>query len=241
MSKRMLALAALTGVLALARPAVRATDDIHARADRVTGQVKGKGQDLVVLEGDVRVTQGKTTILAERAVYDKEAGTILFTGSVQLAHEGIQVAAKELLYHRGTKEGTFRGEVRLAREEEKDKDGKVTKDAFALTCAEMDFAAEKKSFTARGQASLEHKDFSATAGEISYDDEHQELRLRQEPTLLHKDETIKAEEIAIAVEGDTFKIIKAEITFIVEEEEGGKKEESTSGGATDGGSTPPPP
>ncbi len=235
--------AVLAGALVLAWPAAaRAADDIHAWADRVSGQVKGKGQDLVVLEGNVRITQGKTEILADRAAYDKNAGTILFTGRVQLAHEGIQVTAQELLYHRASKEGTFRGEVRLARKEEKDEGGKTTKDAFTLTCAEMDFAAEKKSFTARGQAVLEHKDFSATAGEISYDDEHQELRLRQEPTLKREDETIRAEEIVVAVEEDTFKIIKAEITFTVEEEEEGEKgETSATDGAPGGGSTPPQP
>lgn len=237
--------AVLAAALVLARPAAaRAADDIHARADKVTGQVKGKGQDLVVLEGDVRITQGKTRILADRAAYDKGAGTILFTGRVQLAHEGIEVTAQELLYDRDSKEGTFRGAVKLTRVEEKGEGGKAAKDAFTLACAEMDFAAEKKSFTARGQAVMEHKDFSATAGEIAYDDEHQELRLSGEPTLKREDETIEAEEIAIAVEEDTFRIIKAAITFIVEEEKGEKKkngEASANGGAPGGGSAPPPP
>ena len=242
MSQRNLVRAILVAALILAWPtAARAADDIHARADRVSGQVKGKGQDLVVLEGNVRITQGKTVILADRAAYDKNAGTILFTGRVQLAHEGIEVTAQELLYHRDSKEGTFHGGVRLTREGEKDEGGKSTKDAFTLTCAEMDFAAEKKSFTARGQAVLEHKEFSATAGEIGYDDEHQELLLKQEPTLKREDETIEAEEIVIAVEEDTFKILKAEITFTVEEEEKGQGEASANGGAPGDGSTPPQP
>jgi len=230
---------ALAVLAALSVQIARAADDIHAHADRVSGQVKGKGQDVVVLEGNVLVTHGKTTIAADRAVYDKEAGSLVFTGTVRLAHEGVAVEARELVYLRRTKEGTFRGDVRLSRSEEKGADGKAAKDAFALTCAELVFAAEKNDFTARGQAALVHKDFSATADEIVYDDEHQELKLSGEPQLIHKDETIKASEIVISVENDTFRIVKAEITFIVEEKSGGTEPAGTDAAATTGGNMPP--
>lgn len=217
---RTVVIAALTGMLA-AMPGLAAEDDIHARADKVSGQIKGKGRDVVKLEGNVRIAHGRTEILGEQAVYDKEAGILTVQGNVSLSHEGIRVDADELIYQRRTKEGTFRGRVRLAREEEKDESGRTTKDAFTITSDELVFAAEQKSFAARGGAAMEHREFSARAEEIIYDDAHQELQLSGSPSLTHGDERILGEQILISVEGDSFKILKAEITFMVGDENGG--------------------
>lgn len=210
--------ALVMGLLCCLSSPLLAADEIRARADRVSGQIKKKDQEIVVLEGHVVITHGKTTIETERAVYDKTAGTLQCTGGVRLVSEGIEVEAEELVYLRRTKEGTFRSGVRLSRQEEKDAAGKVTKDPFTLTCRELVFAAEGKQFTARGEAEMVHAEFVAAAEEIAYDDARQELRLTGSPRLVHGDETVEAEEIVIAVEKNTFILYRAKIDFVIKEE-----------------------
>ncbi|MGE5549035.1 MAG: LptA/OstA family protein [Bacteroidota bacterium] len=244
MKRRHMFIAFIALVLALTHAFGQAAEEIRAHADRVSGQIKGKGNETIVLEGDVTITQGSTVIQAEKAVYDKDGGSIVLTGGVQLKQKETTVFAEELIYLRRTKDGTFRGGVRLTREEEKDETGKVTKDGFSLNADELVFASEKQSFTAKGHVSMEHKDFSATADEMRYDDEHQELTLTGAPTLTHKDEIIKAEQITISVENDTFRLVKADITFTVEEkDEKAPPAETDAGAATakDDAQTPPAP
>ncbi|MGQ9778353.1 MAG: LptA/OstA family protein [Bacillota bacterium] len=231
-------LALVIGLLCCLSSPLLAADEIRARADRVSGQIKkDKDQEIVVLEGHVTITHGQTTIETERAVYDKTAGTLRCTGGVRLVHEGIEVEAEELVYLRRTKEGTFRSGVRLSRQEEKNAEGKVTKEPFTLTCRELVFAAEGKQFTARGEAEMVHAEFVATAEEIAYDDARQELRLTGSPRLVHGDETVEAEEIVIAVEKDTFTLYRAKIDFLVKEEENAAATAGAASGPT-GGSKP---
>ncbi len=233
-----MALAAVMLILATAGQAL-AEEEIRARADRVTGQIKGKGQEMITLEGNVVIRQGKTVIEADLVVYDKTAGSMVVTGHVLLTQDDVEVEADKLIYQRQTKQGTFLGQVHLSRLETKDASGNVTKDGFSLTSDELAIDVEKKSFKARGRANLVHKDFTALAEEMDYDDEHQELILKGQPSLTHKDEVIKAEQIAIAVEADTFTLNNAEITFQVEQTQ--EKKEPSAESATTGGSKPPAP
>jgi len=230
----------MVGLLSHLSPAAAAADEIRARADRVTGQIKKKDQEVVILEGNVFITHGSTTIESSRAVYDKTAGTLHCTEGVRLHEEGLEVEAEELVYFRRTKEGTFRRRVKLVRREEKDAEGKVTKEPFSLTCQELDFAAEGKRFTARGEATMIHAEFVATAETIAYDDARQELRLTGTPRLVHGDEKVEAEEIVIAVEKDTFTLYRARIDFLLKEKEEEEAKENGDAGAGPGDGNKPP-
>lgn len=195
------------------------------------GSIKGDHGDEVIMEGDVRAIQDKTSMRSDRAVYDKRAGTISFRGQVELVREDLTIKAAELDYRRADEEGAFRGEVLLVRKEEKDAAGKVIKDGFSLRCAEMTFAAERKDFTARGGVLLEEARFRASAEEMRYNDRAQELTLLGEPRLTRGDETAEAGTIVVSVQKHTFKLIQAIIGFKVEGQDAAK----------DAGQKPPAP
>lgn len=208
-------------MLILMAEAAQGADPIVIKADLVkrAKNTREAGGYLLTLSGNVQIRHGKTEITCTEAVYDDKTGTLTAVGGVSLTNEGITVKAKSLNYVRDTEECVFKGKVTLARDEEKDSEGKVTKDPFSLSCEELSISAATKSFSALGQVELAYKDTKATAGKMIYGDAKQQMQLLEQPILIHEDEKVVAEEILLDIAADTSTITKAEITFNVDDEQ----------------------
>jgi lipopolysaccharide transport protein LptA len=150
-----------------------ADEPVRAKSDKIWGDTKKK---LTYLEGNVRIIQGSTIITTDTTIVDQDKKIATFENKLRLKHPDVTITADNLEYNFKKKTGTFFNNVILNRKEVKDTQGKVTKDAFQLTAAELYFESDTKNFVAKSQAVVEHKEFNGTADTIEYDDKKQELQ-----------------------------------------------------------------
>jgi lipopolysaccharide transport protein LptA len=156
----------------LTNPAQAADEPVQAKSDKIWGDTKKK---LTYMEGNVRIVQGSTIITTDTTTVDQDKKVAVFENKLRLIHPDVTISADNLEYNFKKKSGTFSNHVILSRNEVKDAEGKVTKDAFKLTAAELYFESDTKNFIAERQGEVEHKDFSGTADTIEYSDQKQEL------------------------------------------------------------------
>lgn len=178
---------------------------VNAVGDKIWGDTQKKW---AFLEGNVRITQGSTIINTANAQIDLDKKLIYLKDGVKLVHPEATIESNTLDYDLRKKIGTFKQSVVMNRGEIKDSTGKVTKDAFKLTCEQLYFESETKNFIAIGKGTINNKDFDGKADRIEYDDKTQELLLK-ENAYLKKPE---GEEIT----GDQVKINLKDRSFIVE-------------------------
>ena len=158
------------------------------------------------LEGNVRIVQGKTVITTDKAEIDLDKKLLYLKSRLQLVSAEVSVEADELDYNLKLKQGTFRGNVIMNRLEVKDNKGNTSKEAFKLMADSLYFETDTKNFAAKGQARVEHKDFTGSADQIDYHDNKQEL-LFQNNSFLRKTsgEEIRGNAVKIDLTAKSFR------------------------------------
>ncbi len=177
---------------------------IKATGDRVWGETEKK---IAFIEGNVKVVQDVTTINAQKAEIYLDQKQAYFKDGVKLIHPDATVESLSLDYDMKKEIGLFRDRVVMNRTAV-NVSNKNNKEPFKLSTTELYFENKTKNFEARGEARLEHKDFTGTADVIQYDDAKQELIFLGKAYLKKK----SGEE----VRGDLVKIFLEEKNFIVE-------------------------
>jgi Organic solvent tolerance protein OstA len=195
-----------------------ANEPVQAKSDRIWGDTKKK---LTYLEGNVRIVQGSTVITTDTTIVDQDKKVATFDNKLKLVHPDVTIIADNLEYNFKKKTGTFFNHVVLNRNEVKDAKGKVTKDAFKLTAAELYFESDTKNFIAKSQGAVEHKDFTGTADTIEYSDKKQELSFNGNALIKRPGgETITGDKIIIDTQTNSIavpsnvKVINEDVTIV---------------------------
>jgi lipopolysaccharide transport protein LptA len=201
-------LSLLTGI-------AKADDEtVKVKSDKIWGDNKKK---TTYMEGNVRIVQGTTTITTDSTQVDLDKKIAIFEDKLCLIHPDVTITADHLEYNFKKKVGTFSQNVTLSRKEMKDSQGKVTKDAFKLTTAELYFESVTKDFTAKSQGRVEHKDFTGTANLIEYSDKKQELLFSGNANIKRPNgELITGEEVVINTKTNSI-IVRDKVHLINED------------------------
>ncbi len=207
-----------TGSLqAAAPPAESQKEPVKVTGDHIYGDHQ---KEWAVVEGNVVITQEETILKTERARIDLKQKTAVLKGRVLLNHPEVSIKAARLEYNYQKKRGTFYEKVRMEREEVRDSQGKITKEAFVLEASKLYFESETKNFKAE-KGELRSKDFLGKGNLIEYNDNKQELFILDE-AYLKKDsgEEVRGQEIKIDLKENTFTVQKNVIINIeIEDEE----------------------
>ncbi|MGE5582256.1 MAG: LptA/OstA family protein [Bacillota bacterium] len=181
-----------------------ANEPVKATGDKIWGDDKKK---LTFLEGNVRIIQGSTMITTEKTRVDMDKKIASFGSGVKLSRPDLTIAADNLEYNFKKKSGSFTRNVLLNRSEVKDKEGKVTKDAFTLITEELYFEADTDNFLAKNRSQVEHREFTGSADLIAYDDRKQELCFTGNAYLKRPNgEEIRGAEIIINTQANSFAV-----------------------------------
>lgn len=132
-------------------------------------------KNIAYIEGNVRISQGKTLLVTNKAEINIGQKTAILNQGVQLTNPEVFIKAEILEYNLKKKTGTFKNNVFLQQFVPKSKPGEAQKDPFDLTAGELYFESDTKNFTAKENARIENKDLTGTADAIIYNDKEQQL------------------------------------------------------------------
>jgi lipopolysaccharide export system protein LptA len=187
-----------------------ADEPVKMTGERINGDNEKKWAHI---EGNVRIVQGSTVIITEAVEVDTDKKIAYFNSDLKLTHPDATITASNLEYYFKKKYGTFRINVVMDRKEQKDSKGKVTKEAFHLTCDELYFENDTKNFNAKGKARIVHKDFTGVADQINYDDKKQEMVFINNAYLTKPSkEEIKGDSVKIDLKAKKF-IVQKNVTI----------------------------
>lgn len=199
---------------------------------KVTGITRVWGnteKNITFMEGNLLIVQEETTIQTRFAEVDQDTKDALFSRGVVLKKNDLRIESQELALNFNKKKGRFSGQVRLQRGETRNAEGKVTKDAFTLSCDVLEADTKREDFTASGAVMLEHQEFSGSSTQMIYDNDKQILTLTGEAMLTRdQGEKLYGQTIQIDLENKTFEVNdEASMEFNIDQDEGkGEKKET---------------
>mgnify|MGYP000995018000 CR=1 FL=1 len=228
----MLAALVLTGL-----PSLAAKEKLYATGLKMWGDTD-KG--ITYFQGDVVIVKGDLRITCQYAEIDKDTDSGKITGGLVLTDKGITIKADSLQMDLKNEKGTFAGNVSLIRDEEKDPDGKISKEKVDLTCDKLVGNTNKRTFSAQGNAKLIHTDFTSTCEKIDFNENTEILLMTGAVHLVREKDELKAERVEVTMKEKKFEASGSiELFFEIDEaedEEEEEEEEEGEGGAAAGGS-----
>jgi lipopolysaccharide export system protein LptA len=175
-------------------------------------------QQKMIFKGAVEVVQdsdqgSETTIRGKTVELDLTRKALIIPEQAESSEPDVNITGGELDYNYDRKIGTFKKQVVLNRLEVKGSNQKTKKDPFKLNANELSFDSDTNNFVARGNGTLEHKEFNGTADLIEYDDAAQTLIFEGNAILKRpKGESIKGEWIRINLDEETFTVRNKAVT-----------------------------
>jgi lipopolysaccharide transport protein LptA len=184
-------------------------EPVRITAAMVSGDAEKK---ITYLEGNVRITQGKTTITTEYVTVDLDRKTARLERGTRLVNLDVTIDSRRLDYNLKQKTGTFREQVLLERIESESVE-KTKKDPFTLATAELYFESDTKNFKASEDCRLKHKKFEGKANRIEYDDAGQKLTFNEKVEIKQDATEIRSESATIDMSGKLLQIsTKTDVT-----------------------------
>jgi lipopolysaccharide transport protein LptA len=194
-----------------------AEEPVKATGDSIWGDTNKK---MTYMEGHVRIVQGSTVVTTQKAEIDLDHKRVLLKNQVKMVNTEVTIESDNLSYDFRKKTGTFTDNVVMNRTESKNGQGKVTKEPFRLTAAELFLDTNTKNFNAKTGVSFHHQDFEGTADQAEYNDKLQELVFKGNAFLKRPEgEEIRGDWVKINLQDRSF-VVKDNVTvnFKVEEE-----------------------
>ena len=180
--------------------------------DRFYGDTDGKQ---MFMEGtNLEYFQGKTHLrFGQAEIRETDAGSreIIFQGAVYLTHEELKVTGDWFTYNTQDESGTFTGEVVLERDETRNEQGEVEKEALKLICGNLFLQTVEKAFVATEDPEIYHADFEGSGQTISYRDDEDKLTISGGFRLLTDEDELVGEEICFDLRQKTFDAWRGEL------------------------------
>lgn len=153
-------------------PVLAGDEPVNITGTSIWGDTEKK---VTYIEGNVRISQGKTLLTTKKAEINLDQKTALLNQGVQLTNPDVIIKAESLEYNLKKKSGAFKNKIVLQQIATKGGAGGERKDPLKLSSGELYFESETKNFTAKDNANIENKDFSGIADTIEYNDKEQKL------------------------------------------------------------------
>lgn len=193
--------------------------------------------EILVLKGNVKFTQGDMTLVADRVEYRKNNQTAVASGNLKIEDDRTAITAETCIVDFTNKKGTLSGNVRIVSKpnlkssENADNTSLRSqwKDEILVTCQKVDYYYKLKKAVIPGPLSINQKDRTVTADSGTYFVSEERALLTGNVT--GKDEkekhTFAGQKVVVSFKaGDEWiEIEKASGTFYVKEEQEPKKVE----------------
>lgn len=221
----------LTALVLSGLPSLAAKEKLYATGLKMWGDTN-KG--VTYFQGDVVIVKGDLRITCQYAEIDKDTDSGKITGGLVLTDKGITIKADSLQMDLKNEKGVFAGNVSLIRDEEKDSDGKISKEKVDLTCDKLDGNTNKRTFSAKGHTKLIHTDFTATCHQIDFNENTEILLMTGTVHLVREKDELKAEKVEVTMKEKKFVATGSiELFFEIDEAEDEKEDDAVGGGAGD--------
>ena len=208
-------------------PSLAAKEKLYATGLKMWGDTD-KG--VTYFQGDVVIVKGDLRITCQYAEIDKDTDSGKITGGLVLTDKGITIKADSLQMDLKNDKGTFTGNVSLIRDEEKDADGKISKEKVDLTCDKLVANTNKRTFSAQGNTKLIHTDFTATCLQIDFNENTEILLMTGTVHLVREKDELKAERVEVTMKEKKFEATGSiELFFEIDEAEDEEEETAKEG------------
>jgi len=147
---------------------------------------RGGDPEVLILTGNVTITQGDTTLTADRIEYNRseDVQTASAAGNVRIADPEIEITGEKGSAFFNEKRVVIEGSVKALfkpKEQSEDKEKKTArsrfKDSATMTCERIEYLYKKKEATAAGGLTIVQKDRTLTAAKAFYKVKDEELSL----------------------------------------------------------------
>ncbi|MHB0913556.1 MAG: LptA/OstA family protein [Armatimonadota bacterium] len=217
-----LALAALLCAVVLfaqapVKPEIKYTE-VKYSADK--SSYKWEGDDRVLaLQGNVKFTQGDTTLAADKVDYRESTRTAVATGNLRIADDRSTITGDTCTVSFKEKKSTITGAVTLViKPKAKDKSG--LKDDATLTCQAIDYFYKEKRAVISSPLTLVQKDRTVNADSAVYQGEPELVELTGNVEGHDEKHTFSAPKVTVSLKEDNewVEAEKATGTFYIKDE-----------------------
>lgn len=156
-----------------------AAEKVSITAEKRLGYDLGK--NALSLEGNVRITQGETLIMGERAEIDTDKKIARITGGVMLTQPDTVLRCASLVVYLNERRVVADGDVVLEKDEKQSSEGgaskEVRKERVTLRCLHLEYWTSRKEARASGNISVVKGKTRAWSSEAVYSEKNKVLTL----------------------------------------------------------------